>query len=267
MSKKTKIILAVCVVVPVILLLIAGLITVRVVGGSEAFSGKYETVAYTVCGESKYSAVAFDDNLYYPVFFRPFEDKDTGGEPLGYVNEYSGWLNKLLFGTYLYRDISDEANDFIKLRGKIAGYYQKTSLIPNGVDFDKYIDDEGKRHIEIIGINKAEEVINNSVYNYFATNIKFDFNYVKLNEFNKTYPTCTSTRKDIEDADATFAIVLGEGQFDYEKDNLYGFVYGYILAKEGKFYYGNYEQEIDVTEFFADLEKLYDFVDYSENNA
>ena len=120
MSTKLKIIISVCVIIPVILLLVAGLITVRVIGGSDALSGKYETVAYTVCGESRYSAVAYNDELYYPVYFKPFEDKATGGEPVGYVNEYSGWLNKIIFGTYLYRDIEDETQEFINLKGKIS---------------------------------------------------------------------------------------------------------------------------------------------------
>lgn len=255
MSTKMKIIISVCVIVPVILLLVAGLITVRVIGGSDAFSGKYETVAYTVCGESKYSAVAYNDRLYYPVYFKPFEDKNNGGEPVGYVNEYSGWLNKIIFGTYLYRDIEDEAQTFINLKGKISSYYQDASLIST-VDFDKYIDDKGNRNIDIIAINKAEAVINNSLYNVFSTNIKFDFNYQKLKEYGATYPTCVSTRKDLEDADVTFAIVLGEKQFDYEEDGEYGMVYGYILMKDDKFYYGNYEQEIDITDFFTDKDQI-----------
>lgn len=253
-----KIIISVCVVVPVILLLIAGLITVRVIGGSDAFSGKYETVAYTVCGESRYSAVAYNDELYYPVYFKPFDDKATGGEPVGYVNEYSGWLNKILFGTYLYRDLEDETQQFINLKGKISAYYQKASALST-VNFDKYIDDEGNRNINIIAINKAEAVINNSIYNVFSTNIKFNFNYLKLKEYGAKYPTCVSSRMDLEEADVTFAIVLGEKQFDYEEDGEYGMVYGYILMKDNKFYYGNYDQEIQIEGFFTDesqIEKL-----------
>ncbi len=255
MSVKMKIVISVCVIVPVILLMVAGLITVRVIGGSEAFSGKYETVAYTVCGESKYSAVAYNDELYYPVFFKPFDDKATGGEPVGYVNEYSGWLNKIIFGTYLYRDINDEAQNFIHLKGKISAYYQKASNL-SVVDFDKYIDDDGDRNIDIIAINKAEAVINSSIYNVFATNIKFSFNYQHLKAYNALYPTCVSTRKDLEDADVTFAIVLGEKQFNYEEDGEYGMVYGYILMKDNKFYYGNYDQEIDITDFFTDKDQI-----------
>lgn len=258
MSTKLKIIISVCVIIPVILLLVAGLITVRVIGGSDALSGKYETVAYTVCGESRYSAVAYNDELYYPVYFKPFEDKATGGEPVGYVNEYSGWLNKIIFGTYLYRDIEDETQEFINLKGKISSYYQKASNLST-VDFDKYIDDEGNRNIDIIAINKAEAVINNSIYNVFSTNIKFNFNYQKLKEYDTKYSTCGSTRMDLEDADVTFAIVLGEKQFDYEEDGEYGIVYGYILMRDGKFYYGNYGQEINISDFFTDksqIEKL-----------
>lgn len=258
MSTKLKIIISVCVIIPVILLLVAGLITVRVIGGSDALSGKYETVAYTVCGESRYSAVAYNDELYYPVYFKPFEDKATGGKPVGYVNEYSGWLNKIIFGTYLYRDIEDETQEFINLKGKISSYYQKASNLST-VDFDKYIDDEGNRNIDIIAINKAEAVINNSIYNVFSTNIKFNFNYQKLKEYDTKYSTCESTRMDLEDADVTFAIVLGEKQFDYEEDGEYGIVYGYILMRDSKFYYGNYGQEINISDFFTDksqIEKL-----------
>ena len=64
---------------------------------------------------------------------------------------------------------------------------------------------------------------------------------------------------DLEDADVTFAIVLGEKQFDYEEDGEYGIVYGYILMRDGKFYYGNYGQEINISDFFTDksqIEKL-----------
>lgn len=255
MSKKTKIIIAICVVVPVIAILIAGLITVRVIGGSDAFSGKYDTVAYTVCGESKYSAIAYNDELYYPVYFKPYDDKATGGEPVGYVDEYSGWLNKILFGTYLYRDLNDETQEFINLKGKISNYYQKASKLST-VDFDKYIDNKGERHIDIIAINKEEAVINNSIYNVFATNIKFDFSYQILKSYATEYPTCVSTRKDLEDADVTFAISLGEKQFDYEEDGEYGFVYGYILMKDDKFYYGNYDQPLNIENFFTDKDQI-----------
>ena len=255
MSKKTKIIISVCVIVPVVALMIAGLITIRVIGGSDAFSGKYETVAYTVCGESKYSAIAYNDELYYPVYFKPYEDKDTGGEPVGYVNEYSGWLNKILFGTYLYRDLNDETQQFINLKGKITSYYQKSSAL-SIIDYDKYIDSKGERNIDIIAINKEEAVINNSIYNFFATNIKFEFNYQMLKSFSAKYPTCVSTRKDLEDADVTFAISLGEKQFDYKQDGEYGFVYGYILMKDNEFYYGNYSQPIDIEGFFTNKDQI-----------
>ena len=230
---RRKTLKAVIVIVPVVVIAIIVVYTYFMSPSNEP--AEYEKVASCITNDDRLGPMVYDSQVYIPITIEL--DYAGTGSPLGYIvykdQDYSSRYYEVAASNLLYMNKNGD-DTYLQMAGNASNSYKKLSVVEKSnswkdcsvfLMWDEEWQSESRYSKDVTGYTECDED--------FIKSLEDTFGAVKINP------------ADFKGYDAYFTIEGYKSMKDaIESDSHVGTWVGCILAKDDKFYYGSYDNEI-----------------------
>ncbi len=230
---RRKTLKAVIVIVPVVVIAVIVVYTYFMSPSNEP--AEYEKVASCITNDDRLGPMVYDSQVYIPITIEL--DYAGTGSPLGYIvykdQDYSSRYYEVAASNLLYMNKNGD-DTYLQMAGNASNSYKKLSVVEKSnswkdcsvfLMWDEEWQSESRYSKDVTGYTECDED--------FIKSLEDTFGAVKINP------------ADFKGYDAYFTIEGYKSMKDaIESDSHVGTWVGCILAKDDKFYYGSYDNEI-----------------------